>query len=268
MPTIDDNKQKWDGSYSWQDRGDEWSRPWGSVAAQWYGTLLPRVHHAVPAGHILEIACGYGRWTEYLKDLGARLTLVDLSAECIDACRRRFADARHIDYHVTDGKSLDMVDDRSVDFVFSFDSLVHVDMGVLRAYISQMARVLTPEGVAFLHHSNLGEAQAKYTAIRKVPKLEGLLSLAGYCEFLHWRDPGVTAGAVARVAEEHGLRCVTQEIVHWQTRRDMIDCMSTIVRQGSARDRAPQVLRNSSFMEEAAIARRLAPLYSSGGRQR
>ena len=31
----------------------------------------------------------------------------------------RFADATHIDYHINDGRSLDMIEDRSVDFAFS-----------------------------------------------------------------------------------------------------------------------------------------------------
>ena len=53
-----------------------------------------------------------------------------------------------------------MVADRSVDFAFSFDSLVHADAEVLDAYAAELARTLAPDGVAFIHHSNLGAYRA------------------------------------------------------------------------------------------------------------
>ena len=52
--------------------------------------------------------------------------------------------------------SLPMVEDQSIDFAFSFDSLVHVESDVLMGYLAELARTLKPEGVAFLHHSNYG----------------------------------------------------------------------------------------------------------------
>jgi SAM-dependent methyltransferase len=266
MPTTVANKLEWDGRYRWDQRGDEWSRPWGGAAAQWYTTLLPRIRGFLPAGTVLEIACGHGRWTGFLKDACRRLVLVDLSESCIAACRERFAGESHIEYHVNDGRSLAMLPDRSVDFVFSFDSLVHADASVMTAYLAELARILTPDGAAFLHHSNLGEYAARYARVRRVPKLEGLLILLGALDpFTHWRDPGVSAGAVAAWAEEHDLRCIRQELVHWSTRRALIDCLSTVVRRGSALDGPPRVVRNRDFMREAAGARRLSQLYGADG---
>ena len=55
------------------------------------------------------------------------------------ACRRQFADCSHIDYFVNDGKSLAMIADKSIDFAFSFNSLVHVEVDVLEAYLHQLA---------------------------------------------------------------------------------------------------------------------------------
>jgi hypothetical protein len=99
-----------------------------------------------------------------------------------------------------------------------------------------------------------------------VPKLEGLLILLGALDsFTHWRDPGVSASAVAAWAEERGLRCIRQEIVHWSTRRALIDCLSTVVRRGSALDGPPRVVRNRDFMREAAGALRLSQLYGADG---
>ena len=76
---------------------------------QWHGTIFPRIKPHVPTSRILEIACGYGRWTQYLKDLCKHLIVIDLSAECVQACRQRFYESLHIEYHENDGKSLDMI---------------------------------------------------------------------------------------------------------------------------------------------------------------
>jgi ubiquinone/menaquinone biosynthesis C-methylase UbiE len=269
MPTVDANKKTWDGEYQWTNaregtnRGDEWSAAWGGPAMQWYGAILPRIHHAVPADSILEIACGYGRWTQFLKDMCRHLAVIDLSEECIDACRQRFSGCAHIDYHLNDGKSLQMIPDASVDFVFSFDSLVHADESVMNAYISQLPRILRDGGVAFLHHSNLGEYQALYARIRGVPKLEGLLTRLGVLEkTLHWRDPGVNAQVVERLAQEHGLQCISQEVIPWGTKRAHIDCFSTIVKDGALSARGNRVFRNAGFMHEARKLARLSKLYT------
>ena len=268
MPTIAENKREWDGQYVWAEKGEEWSGPWGETALQWYATLLPRIHRFVPAPTILEIACGYGRWTQYLKDLCERLILVDLSKECIDACRERFASAQHLEYHVNNGTSLSMIADSSVDFAFTFDSLVHVEPAVLSAYFAEFRRVLSPNGVAFIHHSNLGEYRDKYQMIRHIPKLEGLLITMKVLDpFLHWRDPGVSAGEVERLASANGLRCITQEIVHWRTDRAMIDCISTIVKQGSSLERPNMLFRNPHFMHEAKNAAQLSQFYGRGARR-
>lgn len=58
-----------------------------------------------------------------------------------------------------------MVADSSVDFAFSFDSLVYVEAEVLKGYLTELARVLKPDGVAFLHHSNLGAYQRSNHAL-------------------------------------------------------------------------------------------------------
>jgi hypothetical protein len=48
-----------------------------------------------------------------------------------------------------------MIENGSIDFAFSFDSLVHAESDVMSSYAHELARVLKPGGVAFLHHSNL-----------------------------------------------------------------------------------------------------------------
>ena len=66
MPELDWNKAVFDGNYDWRQGGEEWSAPWGGSEAQWFGSLYPRLHRLLPAGRILEIAPGFGRWTKFL----------------------------------------------------------------------------------------------------------------------------------------------------------------------------------------------------------
>ena len=145
MADVEKNIEVW-SSWNWSERGDEWSAWWGDTPALWFGALLPRIHGFLPTGTILEIAPGYGRWTQYLKDVCEQLVIVDLTESCIAHCRERFSDATNIAYHVNDGRSLEMVEDGSVDFAFSFDSLVHAEADVLEAYLGQLARKLSPDG--------------------------------------------------------------------------------------------------------------------------
>jgi ubiquinone/menaquinone biosynthesis C-methylase UbiE len=264
MPSIEENKSLFDGAYNWTDGGDEWSVAWGGPSMQWYGTILPRIKSYVPTNTILEIACGYGRWTQYLKDLCKNLVVVDISEECIQACKQRFSECSHIEYHVNDGTTLDMIPDSSVDFVFSFDSLVHSGESIVKAYICQLQRILVNGGVAFIHHSNLGEYNGTYSRIRRIPRLEGLLTRLGMLEKeLHWRDFSVDAKKVERFAGENGLRCLSQEIIPWGTKRMLIDCISTIARNNSSVNRGNRIFRNRRFMEETRYLLHLSHLYNS-----
>src|SRR5687768_4980448 len=97
--------------------------------------LYPRVRQFLPAATILEIAPGHGRWTQYLLPLCERLIGVDVAANCVAACRERFAGDAHAEFHKNDGMSLPMVPDGKVDFAFSFDSLVHCERDVMQSYI-------------------------------------------------------------------------------------------------------------------------------------
>src|SRR6516164_438606 len=114
MPTLEENRLFWGKTYDWDAAGDEWSATWGGARMQWFGTLLPRIHRHLPAPTILEIAPGFGRWTQFLADQCDHLILVDLSEKCIAACKERFHNRSHIDFHVNDGRSLAFIPDNSI----------------------------------------------------------------------------------------------------------------------------------------------------------
>ncbi len=71
--------------------------------------------------------------------------------------KKRFISNDNIEYHINDGKSLEQIQDESIDFAFSFDSLVHAESDVIQAYLEQLGKKLKPDGVGFIHHSNIGD---------------------------------------------------------------------------------------------------------------
>lgn len=262
MAQINENETLWGQDYDWKNSGDEWSQSWGGTFMHWHGTLRPRIASHLPTGTILEIACGYGRWTQYLKDLCNELIAVDLAENCVQACKQRFSSCAHTSFYKNDGISLDMVKDSSVDLVFSFDSLVHANERAINGYLSQLPRVLKKSGVAFIHHSNLGEYRL-HSVAGKIPTLRKLGVASGLLEYGHWRDPQVDASKVERWAESHGLQCIAQELVLWgSAKRTFLDCMSTIVPKDSPHIRENRILRNRNFMQEAHNFSQITKLYS------
>jgi SAM-dependent methyltransferase len=263
MPTVEQNRQEWGAKYDWTRRGEEWSATWGGSEAQWYGAIFPRIHAFLPAGTILEIAPGYGRWTNYLKEYCEHLIVVDLAESCVKACRQRFASDTHITYHVNDGKSLAMIPDESLDFVFSFDSLVHAEADVLENYLSQLTKKLKPNGIGFIHHSNLGEYQQAFSSIEQVPgELREMVIKRKFLTPNHWRGVSMRAGLFEDYCDKAGLRCITQELVNWDAGGILLDCFSLFTSENSKWSRQNKVIENPEFMAEAQLIRRLSEVYT------
>lgn len=292
MPSLEWNRRTWDREYLWDQRGDEWSSAWGSPDNQWSWTLQPRLRKFLPARRVLEIGPGHGRWSAFLLHACQELVLVDVSQSCIDACKARFGSSDRISYLVNDGTSLTGVEATSIDLVFSFDSLVHAEIDVLDAYLKEIAGKLSADGAVFLHHSNLGQFRyfrllRKIEAIFRPPRsifethdesadaprkpglakkligvIGGVLMALRIMDRTHMRALSVSAARLRQVAEKHGYSCISQEVITWGRSRRPIDCISVIVRKGSALDNEQCAnLVNRDFMREARYVGSLASLY-------
>ena len=264
MPSVRENVAQWNTDYDWEGAGDEWSGPWGGTESMWWGVLMPRLHRVLPAQSVLELGPGFGRWTQYLKDHAERLIVVDMAERCIEACRERFGSSANIAYHVNDGRSLEMVPDDSVDLVFSFDSLVHAEADILRDYLAQIAGKLTPDGIGFIHHSNMGVYARQAELARRVPELlRGRLVMWGLLVNVYgWRAETVTAELFESLCREAGLACVGQERVNWAFGRHLTDCISMFTRPDSRWSRPNRRLDNRGFRALGSHLIRQAPLYS------
>jgi SAM-dependent methyltransferase len=272
MPSIEENRD-W-GRYSWPEKGDEWSRDWGDVETQWHATILPRIRSFLPTRRVLEIAPGHGRWSSFLINCANEYIGVDLNTECVAACRTRFAGAKHATFVANDGRSLAAVADDSITFAFSFDSLVHVEMDVIEAYLRELSRKLSPDGVAFIHHSNLGEYSGVALKLSRrlwIPPHRWALARKVFQRLQltywdHWRAPSVTSRKVVAAGGSTGLVCIGQEIINWGHHNwRTVDCFSILTRSGSRWERPNVVVRNPYFMTEARSAHVISKVYRSLG---
>jgi SAM-dependent methyltransferase len=224
MPTVDENLKQW-ADYEWTADGHEWTIGYGGTDAAWENVVLPRIRGFLPADRILEIAPGFGVWTERLRPFAKSMTLVDLTPRCIEHCRAKFGE-QVMTYVVNDGRSLDGVQDDSVDFVFSWHSLVHAEQDVMRDYVVQLGKKLRVGGAGVIHHSNFGAYVDPKTGEAALPNT-------------HWRGATMTADLFQQFCGEAGLHCVCQELVPWGYPH-LTDVFSAFVREppGVARDAA------------------------------
>lgn len=239
MDNIKLNAELWGKYYDWAGAGEEWSEMWGGSRAQWLGSLYPRISAFLPTRSILEIAPGYGRWTQYLLSACKQYRGIDLSQECIDACRKRFDKAKHALFSTNDGVSLSAIDDSSIDFVFSFDSLVHASADVMSAYIAEILRVLRDNGTAFIHHSNFME-------------------VGDQVDNTHGRGPDVSADTIRQAIVNAGGVVLIQEKINWG-KSECTDCLSLFGLHGQLE---PVLIENHDFMLEGNNIRKYQSPYT------
>ncbi|HEX7243141.1 MAG TPA: class I SAM-dependent methyltransferase [Longimicrobiaceae bacterium] len=136
---------------------------------------------------VLEIGSGGGRWTQYL--LGAREVIaVELNPEFFPYLAERFPEAgARLRFYQTSGYELDGVPDRSVDFVFSFGTFVHIEPEGIALYLRSIARVLRPGGAAVIHYGDTSKPFFRSAASELVegfapmdgPSMEALATASG-----------------------------------------------------------------------------------------
>jgi ubiquinone/menaquinone biosynthesis C-methylase UbiE len=150
-----EEQRHWNSESSWISDGNEWTHKRG-IDYTWEQNLDPHIS-PFAKGNVLEIACGFGRMTNEVLERCPEINhlyVADLNETCISRCAQRFG-KRVSGYFVTDGKSLDMIPSNFLDFVFSYDSFVHMHFEVVISYMSEIKRVLKNNGYCSLHLSNL-----------------------------------------------------------------------------------------------------------------
>lgn len=160
MPSVDWNKKVWGKDYAWPADGDEWTQQaefCGVPYEKWKDSLAKTflIPYLKENSIVVEIGPGHGRWT---KIIGSRVTLgslhlVDLNQSCLDFLRKQFISYRH-NMHLTDGKTLPpSLMPGTVDFVWSFDTFVHIEESEIRSYARELYRVMKTHAMGVIHHT-------------------------------------------------------------------------------------------------------------------
>jgi ubiquinone/menaquinone biosynthesis C-methylase UbiE len=191
--------------HKWREDGDEWkgqARLCGVPYDVWKQSLVDTLilPNIAPEKTVIEIGPGRGRWSAFLAQGSAFCTLVDISPNCLQHCRDRFSSLGNIEYFLTPGTSLPHSCTGQIDFVWSYDAFVHMAPDVVALYLSEIARVLRPDGVAILHHANIG-------------------NLSSHVQDEHpgWRS-AVDNALIRHCAEQSALR-VDRQFVYWDEAR-------------------------------------------------
>jgi SAM-dependent methyltransferase len=192
-----------DRAEGWAD--EEWAR------AQRF--LAP---HAIDYASTLDLACGHGRHSQKLATLAKHMVLVEVNPEYMAFCRERFA-GKPWDFVVNNGYDLAAVGDRSISFLYCYDSATCMfDLEIILAYIKEFRRVLVPGGFAFVHHSNVDDYPGRDFRLHP-----------------HWRN-FMSKEIFAHLAIHNGLELVDQLVFDGCGPEAESDCYSLVRLDGSA----------------------------------
>jgi SAM-dependent methyltransferase len=186
MPSIIANKIYWTIYPWWFKKGD-----WKNQAAycnqsyeKWMKSIVVNfIYKNIDENSVVvEIGCGNGRWTEYLLNRAKKVYAIDIHPILINYCKGAFSKYKNTEFVANNGKSLDFIDNESVDFVWS--------------YLKEFSRILKKRSKAIVHHGG------------------GRRNLADY--FKNWRSV-ITKDQFKALVEEVDLK-VNYQTQSWGVR--------------------------------------------------
>ena len=182
----------WDSySKTWEEKvgkegighlGDEWGD------AKLTEDILGRyvVPNIGPRARILEIGCGGGKFSERLAGLAGTLVCADVSSEMLGRTHERLNLRKNVSFQKLNGHDLHRFIKDTFDFVFSFDTFVHIDMEDTYSYLEEIRRVLRPGGKGLLHFANLNSEAGWKKFVEEVPFHRGSKEYYNQFRFLTW----------------------------------------------------------------------------------
>jgi SAM-dependent methyltransferase len=169
---VEYNRSSWDGyAARWESRGfrraltargvpvddlevlgDEWRMSLASLAEVIDAWIAPYVRED---SVVAEIGVGGGRVAAIVADRVGRLLGFDISQMMLEHAGRALADKPNVHLELLESPRLPADLTESLDFVYSYDVFVHLDLHTMWKYVQEIERVLKPGGRAFLHTTNL-----------------------------------------------------------------------------------------------------------------
>ena len=178
--------------------------------AHWSVFVQPVLdRHPINFTRSIDFACGYGRNTDKLLELADHVTMIDVNQENIEHCQKKYAGNPRTSITECNGYDLRNVASETCTFFYTFDSMVHFPPEIVKSYLPEFYRVMSPSGYAFIHHSNYTQAGPKKD-FRQNP---------------HWRNY-MSAEIFADLARAAGFTVIEQTFHDWGVPN--LDCISLL----------------------------------------
>lgn len=196
--TVAENRRRW-SQWDWSQLGEEWTDDVvnfrGIDPVAWKQALIEGfLERYIDKGcTALEIGPGGGRWTAHLIERAETLHVADIAQRCLDVCGERFRGRENLHLHRVGERGLSFLAPASIDRIWSYDVFVHINPLDTDAYLLDFARVLTPGGIAVIHHPDTYPSEAdRHVGFRS----------------------NLTAAFFAELCHRHGLEVLEQDLSH------------------------------------------------------
>ncbi|MGE5275028.1 MAG: class I SAM-dependent methyltransferase [Verrucomicrobiota bacterium] len=161
-------------------------------------------------GTCVEVGCGPGRMTGALAERFERVIAVDVSPAMLDRAAANMT-APNASFRLVSGERLDGVEDGVADTLVCYLVLQHLPGArVVRSYLCEFARLLTPAGEAYVQvpvlEGRLGRMRRAFRApiVRFARKPEHQAAFRGYRLTRDELDRALDAAGLRVVAEDEG----------------------------------------------------------------
>jgi demethylmenaquinone methyltransferase/2-methoxy-6-polyprenyl-1,4-benzoquinol methylase len=186
--------------------------------ARFYDTLLEPVNAPLRAigwtlsptdasMTVLDVGCGTGAHLELYVDSGAECVGLDASPAMLEQASARLGE--RADLELGDATALPH-SDSSFDLVFTSLFLHELEESARVAAISEMARVVKPDGRILVIDYYVGSLRLKGYLTRSVSTVAE--RIAGGDHYRNWRD-FLGSGGIATMAPKAGLRIKSEKVV-------------------------------------------------------
>lgn len=136
-----------------QTLGEEWGGP------EFADHIVDLVSDYLGANaDVLELGCGGGKFSQRIAPKCRSLLCTDISAAMIEHTRSSLAACGvdgNVGYHVLNGVDFAGIPSDSLDFIFSYDVLLHLQPQNVFSYLRDARRVLRRNGTIMVHQINL-----------------------------------------------------------------------------------------------------------------
>lgn len=101
---------------------------------------------------LIEIGPGGGRWTRYMLHV-KNIYAVDYHQELLHELSKNFSKS-NIHFILNHGDDFPQIPEKSIDFVFSFGTFVHLEIEVIHSYLKNLKPLLKPTAIVVIQYAD------------------------------------------------------------------------------------------------------------------